>query len=152
MNSGYVAKAGSFSYDPTLGLQYYRVDIDGYTETGAGSLNMKVDNQEAESLVLSLGTQAAVVLKTGIGSVIANIYASYEHQFAPIHRTITTELVTQPDIPMHTQTSDRGYFKLGAGAQLLLSENLAAAINYETVIGLDDVSNNAIAGEIRYQF
>jgi len=118
------------------------------------SLNIKVNDQQAESFILSVGTQAAVELKTSFGLVIPNIHASYEYQFAPTHRTITTEVVTQPGIPMRTQTSepDRDYFKLSAGTQILFSQNFAGAINYEIMIGREDVSNNTIKGEIRYQF
>ncbi|MBD2432273.1 autotransporter outer membrane beta-barrel domain-containing protein [Fischerella muscicola CCMEE 5323] len=154
LNSGYIARSGNISYGPTLGLKYDRININGYTETGAGSLNIKVDDQQAESFIVSVGTQAAVELKTSFGSVIPNIHASYEYQFAPTHRTITTELVTQPGIPMRTQTSepDRDYFKLSAGTQILFSQNFAGTINYEIMIGREDVSNNTIKGEIRYQF
>jgi outer membrane lipase/esterase len=55
---------------------------------------------------------------------------------------------------MLTQTSesDRDYFKLSAGTQILFSKNFASAINYEIMIGREDFSNNAIKGEIRYQF
>ncbi|WP_235657176.1 autotransporter domain-containing protein, partial [Fischerella thermalis] len=81
---------------------------------------------------MSVGTQAAVELKTSFGSVIPNIHASYEYQFAPTHRTITTELVTQPGIPMRTQTneSDRDYFKLSAGTQILFSVLHKCGMNY----------------------
>ncbi|MFQ4142359.1 autotransporter domain-containing protein [Chlorogloeopsis sp. ULAP02] len=154
INSGYIAKSGSVSYGPTLSLKYDRVSIDSYTEKAAGSLNMKVDEQQAESFTLSIGAQIAVALKTGIGTVIPNIRASYEHQFAEDSRTITTELVTQPGIPMRAKTNepDRNYFKLAAGAQIILSENFTGAIDYETAIGLENVSDNTIRGEIRYQF
>ncbi|MBF2005152.1 MAG: autotransporter domain-containing protein [Chlorogloeopsis fritschii C42_A2020_084] len=154
LNGGYIARSGSVSYGPTLGLRYDRVSIDGYTEKEAGSLNMKVDEQQAESCILSVGAQVAVALKTGIGTVIPNIRASYEHQLAENRRTITTELVTQPGIPMRVKTndSDRDYFKLGAGAQVVFSENFAGAIDYETAIGLENFSDNTIKGEIRYQF
>jgi outer membrane lipase/esterase len=154
VNGGYVAKSGNIAYGPTLGLRYDRANIDGYTETGAGSLNMKVKDQAAESLVMSVGVQAAITLDTGAAKFIPNIRASYEHQFANDSREIITELVTQPGIPMRTRTSepDRDYLKLGAGTQMMFSKNFTAAIDYETVIGLRDVSDNRITGEIRYEF
>ncbi|MDM9382198.1 autotransporter domain-containing protein [Chlorogloeopsis sp. ULAP01] len=154
LNSGYIAKSGSVSYGPTVGLRYDRVSIDSYTEKEAGSLNMKVDDQQAESFILSIGTQAALVLRTGIGTVIPNVRASYEHQFAENSRNVTTELVTQPGIPMRAKTNepDRNYFKLATGAQIVFSENFTGAIDYETVIGLENVIDNTIRGEIRYQF
>ncbi|KOP26360.1 autotransporter [Hapalosiphon sp. MRB220] len=154
INSGYLAKSGNLYYGPTLGLKYDRININGYTETGAGSLNLKVDDQQAESFILSVGAQAAVKLNTSVGSIIPNIHASYEYQLASTQRTITTELVTQPGIPMRVQTNepDRDYFKVGAGTQIVFSQNFTGAIDYEVILGREDFSNNVIKGEIRYEF
>jgi outer membrane lipase/esterase len=154
LNSGYIAKSGNISYGPIIGLKYDRIYIDGYTEKGAGSLNMKVDGQQAESLVLNVGTQLYATLNTSIGSIIPHISASYEHQFANDSRTVVTELVTQPGIPRRTKTPeyDRNYFKIAAGTQFIFTKNLSGGIGWETTIGRDDINDNVIHGEIRYQF
>lgn len=51
-----------------------------------------------------------------------------------------------------TDEPDRDYVKLGAGAQVLFSDDLSGAIDYEAVIGYEDVNDQVIKGEIRYQF
>jgi outer membrane lipase/esterase len=55
---------------------------------------------------------------------------------------------------MRSQSSepDRDRIRLGAGVQMVFSKNLAGAIDYETVIGQSEFSENAVKGEIRYQF
>jgi outer membrane lipase/esterase len=154
VNSGYNFKSGNLSYGPTVGIRYDRINIDDYTEEGAGSLNMAVKDQKADSVVLSVGAQASYAFNTSIGTVIPNVRASYEHDFADEAREIETELVTQPGIPIRTTTdsSDRDYVKLGAGVQVQFSENFAGAIDYETVVGREDFTDHALRGEIRYQF
>jgi outer membrane lipase/esterase len=163
VNGGYVAKSQNISFGPTAGLRYNRINIDGYTEKGADSLNMRVNDQQADSLILSLGAQAAMTIDAGKDSkIIRNIRANYEHEFANDTRTITSELISQPGIPMRSQSSepDRDAeaaafgdrIRLGAGVQMVFSKNLAGAIDYETVIGQDKFSENAVKGEIRYQF
>ncbi|BAZ14532.1 hypothetical protein NIES4071_63760 [Calothrix sp. NIES-4071] len=155
VNSGYVAKSQNVAYGPTVGLRYNRVSIDGYTEKGADSLNMKVNDQQVDSFVMSVGAIASVTIDAGKDSkVIPNVRASYEHEFGNDSRTITSELVTQPGIPMRSQTlePDRDRFRLGAGVQVLFSRNVAGAIDYEAVIGQNDFSDNTVKGEIRYQF
>lgn len=155
VNSGYVAKSQNVAYGPTLGLRYNRVSIDGYTEKGADSLNMKVNDQQVDSFVMSVGAQAAITIDTGKDSkVIPNVRASYEHEFGNDSRTITSELVSQPGIPMRSQTlePDRDRFRLGAGVQVLFTRNVAAAIDYEAVIGQNNFSDNTVKGEVRYQF
>ncbi|MBE9191803.1 autotransporter domain-containing protein [Gloeocapsopsis crepidinum LEGE 06123] len=154
VNSGYVIRSGNFAYGPTIGLRYDRVNIDGYTENGADSLNIQVNDQKAESFVLSVGAQAAVALNTDVGTVIPALRASYERELADNNREIVTELVTQPGIPMRTTVGDRDrdYIKLGIGAQVVFSENAIGLIDYETVIGRENFNDQIVRGEIRYQF
>ncbi len=116
---------------------------------------MKVNDQQADSVVLSLGAQAAMTIDAGKDSkIIPNIRASYEHEFANDTRTIVSELVSQPGIPMRSQSDepDRDRIRLGAGIQMVFSQNFSGAIDYETVIGQNDFSDNTVKGEIRYQF
>jgi outer membrane lipase/esterase len=119
VNSGYVAKSANIAYGANIGLAYDRSNLNGYTEAGAGSLNLKVDGQQAESLILSLGVQSSATVKTDIGTFIPYIRGSYEYQLADTERTITTELLTQPDIPIRAKipASDRDYFKLNLGTR-----------------------------------
>lgn len=154
VNGGYNARSGNLSYGPTVGVRYDRVEIDDYTEEGAGSLNMAVQDQEAESVVLSAGVQAAYAFKAGNTTVTPNIRASYEHEFANDSREIVTELVTQPGIPMRTTTDDpdRDYVRLGAGVDVQFSQNFSGAIDYETVVGREDYTDHAVRAEVRYQF
>jgi outer membrane lipase/esterase len=41
---------------------------------------------------------------------------------------------------------------LGAGAQMQFSKNFSGALDYETILGRNDFSDNLIKGELRYQF
>ncbi len=86
--------------------------------------------------------------------MIPHVQSSYEHQFANDSREITTELLTQPGIPLRARTDrpERDYVKLGVGTQVVFSPKISGAIDYETIIGRDKVSDNVVKGEIRYQF
>ncbi len=153
-NTGYNIKSGNASFGPTVGVRYNRVDIDSYTEKDAGSLNMNVKDQKAESVVMSLGAEASYRIKAGDGAVIPYIRATYEHEFANDSREIVTEMASQPGIPMrvNTNNSDRDYLKLRAGAQIVVSENVSGTLDYQTILGRKDYSDQAVKAEIRYQF
>ncbi len=58
---------GGFALSPQLGLNYFRVTTDGFEESGAGDLNLKVDAQEHHSLdlVASLDAQRVFALEGG---------------------------------------------------------------------------------------
>ncbi|MEQ9482205.1 autotransporter domain-containing protein [Coleofasciculus sp. F4-SAH-05] len=154
VNGGYNVRAGNLSYGPTVGVRYDRVEINHYTEEGAGSLNMKVQDQEAESVVLSAGVQAAYGFNVGNTTVTPNFRARYEHQFANDSREIETELLTQPGIPIRATTDDpdRDYVRLGAGVDVQFSPNFSGAIDYETVVGREDYTDHGVRAQLRYQF
>lgn len=152
--TGYNLKAGNAAFGPTVGVRYSHANIDSYTEKDAGSLNMVVKDQKAESVVLSLGAEASYRIKAGDGAVIPYVRATYEHEFANDSREIITEMASQPGIPMrvNTENSDRDYVKLRAGVQAIVSENVSGTLDYQTIIGRKDYNDQAVKAEIRYQF
>jgi outer membrane lipase/esterase len=111
-------------------------------------------DQEAESVVLSLGAEASYRIKAGDGAVIPYVRATYEHEFANDSREIITEMASQPGIPMrvNTENSDRDYVKFRAGAQVVVSENVSGTLDYQAILGRKDYNDQAVKAEIRYQF
>ncbi|MBW4577065.1 MAG: autotransporter domain-containing protein [Aphanothece sp. CMT-3BRIN-NPC111] len=154
LRGGYNFTSGKFAVGPTAAIRYSRVNIDGYTEENAGSLNMVVHDQSAESLNFSLGAQASYAVTTDFGTVTPFVRASFEHEAANDSRQIVTELATQPGIPIKTTTPDpdRNFVRLGVGAQAQFSDNVAGQIGYETIIGQERVSDNLLNATVRYEF
>ena len=63
--TGYRFRAGPATFGPIAGIRYERVEIDGYTETGAQLLNLTVDEQTSEAVTGSIGAQGSVHLQVG---------------------------------------------------------------------------------------
>jgi fibronectin-binding autotransporter adhesin len=57
--TGYNFEAGGFVFGPVTSLQYTYLAVQGFTETGAGVLNLDVDPYNSSSLLYSLGGQVA---------------------------------------------------------------------------------------------
>ncbi len=53
---------------------------------------------------------------------------------------------------VNTAKPDRDYVKLGLGTQVQFSDNFSGAIDYETIIGRKDFSDQAVKAEVRFQF
>jgi outer membrane lipase/esterase len=79
---------------------------------------------------------------------------NYEHELANESRNITTELVNQPGLTWNTKinTGDRDYLRLKLGMQTKFVNNLSVSLGYETLLGKQNVSDNYINGQIRWQF
>jgi outer membrane autotransporter protein len=55
LESGCKLKDGNLEIIPLVALKYTYLYLDGYSETGAGALNLKVDSQDYHSLHLGAG-------------------------------------------------------------------------------------------------
>jgi len=105
-------------------------------------------------LIGNVGAYASYAFKTKSGSITPYLGINYEHEFANDSREILTELVSQPGIPMRTNTRepDRDFFRLSAGLQAQFSRNISGVLGYETILGRDKISDNYINAQIRFQF
>lgn len=59
LNLGYDFKVNNFTFGPIIGGQYAHATIAPFTETGAGSLNLRVDRQDVNSLRSMIGGHIA---------------------------------------------------------------------------------------------
>lgn len=57
--TGYHFYTQGFTLTPFASLQYTHLDLDGYTETGAGDINLKVNSQNYDFLESGLGVKLA---------------------------------------------------------------------------------------------
>ena len=63
-------------FTPLASVQFTRLDIDGYTETGAGGINLAVDDDEINFLQTGLGGRITFPTRTAGGTrVIPEIRA-----------------------------------------------------------------------------
>lgn len=58
LEGGWTEDHDGISFGPIATVDYYRVDLDGFTETGAGSANLTVAGSEDDVFAASLGVQA----------------------------------------------------------------------------------------------
>lgn len=115
---------------------------------------MNVADQSTDSLIANIGIQMAYNIRSKFGTFSPYFGINYEHEFANDPRTITTEFVNQPGFNWQTKTNeiDRDYLRLNLGVQTKFVNNLSVGIGYETLLGKDNVSDNYINGQIRWQF
>jgi outer membrane lipase/esterase len=63
-----------------MSLQYIKLGIDGYTESGAGALNLDVDSQHTESLQGNIGGKVSYSWQAEKARVLPYIRASYGYE------------------------------------------------------------------------
>lgn len=164
--SGYDGRYQQWSYSPYVRLDYRKLDIDGYTETGAGGLSLKVESQDVSSLIFALGGQIAYSISTPFGVVVPRFRAEYNHEFdddsvllraqyfAPIDPSndLTATGLTNPVFEARTGEPDRDFAVIGGGISAVFQRNVQAFIDFESVVGRSKVSNNILTTGVRVDF
>ena len=79
--AGYRFYWNCFELTPLGTLLYSHVDMDGYTEDGASSLNYHIENQQYDYLQSGLGLKLAYVYKTDCGIFLPEVHGMWLHDF-----------------------------------------------------------------------
>ena len=149
---------GSYSFDlqnivlrPMISFQLVHMYYDGYTETGAGALNLVVRDRDETSILGSLGVRAVKAFQVADNnSLVFEFRARWAHEFNNDSRFINTGFAGD--------TSATGNFTVnggdpvsdrlitGAGLTFLYWENMNGYLNYDVSIGNDALDHCFSAG------
>ncbi len=156
VGSGYKYSQGPWTMTPYARLDYIRLSIDAYDESGSSSLDIRVDSQELTSLQSALGAQFAYTISTATGVVIPQISLEWNHEFRNKQRTVTARYVNDPfglsNFFIPTNDPDRNFFTLGVGVSAVFKQGFSAFLTYERVLGLSLVTANSVVGGVRKEF
>jgi len=121
----YTEGGTTFSFDelrlqPFLGLQYMYLDQRGYSESGAGSLDMTTGHQIVNSVRNSLGARLLYETTWGNTLVVPSLSARYQHEWGNGTQLISSSFSGAPTAQFATSGNhtgrDFGLFTLGATA------------------------------------
>jgi autotransporter-associated beta strand protein len=88
---------GGFILQPTAAVDYTRLDQDGYTENGAGSLNLAVEDNDLDSLVLGVGMRVHGTWKVDDNLwIVPELHGRWLHEFLDTDRLTEARLVSAP--------------------------------------------------------
>jgi len=133
---------------PLASLQYTYVDIDGYTETGAGGANLTVNPDAMSTVDAAVGGQIAYAypLRNG-GSLVPSAHAKYVYRMGDTALD-TTSRFTGGGAAFSTGgvKADRSSVNLGAGLLLTTVGGTDLSLNYDA-----DIRSNLIghSGQVK---
>ncbi|MCE0496397.1 MAG: autotransporter domain-containing protein, partial [Methylacidiphilales bacterium] len=138
---------------PTAGLTYTHLDIDSFTESGAGPADLSVNSQNLDSLRSQLG--AHVVYQARAGSLLfqPNFIALWQHEYLN-NPGITSQLNIPGTSPFTIQTANSGNDSalLGAGLTVTLDNSMVFYVNYLADVGSSDFWAQSIVGGFKASF
>jgi uncharacterized protein with beta-barrel porin domain len=139
LTTGYHFFAQGFTITPLASLQYTHLNLGGYTETGAGDVNLKVKSQSYDFLESGLGVKVAHAFGYRDGTYVPEVHFKWLRElYNPTLKN--TAAFTAAGSPAFTipglKTSD-DTFNVGAGLTLLSCACTARTWALEAVYDYD---------------
>jgi outer membrane lipase/esterase len=159
VGGGYEIAEGQTTYGPYLRVNYLTAKIDGYTEQGHASMNLRVRDQNFNSLTTALGGGASYAMSKGFGVLVPQIRAEWIHEFKNDERLLAATFVNDPRANLdghtlfaQTEGPDRDYFTVLFGLSTVLRGGLQGFVSYERIFELKNITSNIFNGGVRYEF
>jgi outer membrane autotransporter protein len=152
VEGGYTVKRGGFVLTPLMSLQAMRLDLENYTETEAGSLNLKMNRQSYNLFQTGLGAKAAYPLLINQMRIIPELHAKWLYDFAgDPQQSVST--FTGGGASFSTRGIDpaKSSGSIGARLMIMTSPDWSVALNYELEMKSDFYSHNGWIN-LRYEF
>ena len=166
ISGGYDVRLGAWTVGPYARLNYLDATIDGYEESlntdnmnnGYG-LGVKVEDQDLESLTSTLGLQLTYATTMGWGVLTPYLRLDWTHEYQNDSQTIQASFINDYHaddekimIAIPTNDPDEDYFNFGIGFAATLPHGIMAFFDYETIIGLNEITSHLFSGGIRLEF
>ena len=158
VNLGYELSYQGFAITPTAKVNYLNADFDGFTESGASGLNLRVDDFDLESLRGHLGIEATYPISTDQGVLLPGVRVEYVHEFEDDNEG--AQVVFDNALPataravynITTEGVDEDYGIVGASLTSVGEGGLSAFLEYSTVVALEDFDVHQFNVGIRWEF
>jgi outer membrane autotransporter protein len=149
IDGGYdFVNVGSTGFDitPLASLQYSHLHLDGYTETGAGDVNLVVGKQDYDFLQSGLGFKVAYPIQQDNGKWVPEFHAKWLYDFIGDEQQ-TTSTFTGGGASFETVglEPEQSSWNLGGSVTFYSKGNMSVALNYDAEVKSDFVGHSGSA-------
>jgi outer membrane autotransporter protein len=134
-------------------LQYTRIDIDGFTETGSLA-PLELPDQDEDSFRTTAGIRASYDIRFGsCGIVRPEVRVAWQHEFNDRAYPVDAGFIDCPDtFTVHGPSIGRDAALVGAGLSVQWNSRVSTYVYYDGVLGRANYDNNAVSGGLRVSF
>ena len=152
VDGGYTFKLKKLRLTPITSLQYTRLHLKEYTETGAGALNLNVRSQDYDMLQSGLGLKLERPFKIKSGTIVSEARFKWLYDFIG-DRQETTATFSGGGGSFATEGFDpaRNSFDIGTKLSLITEGGWSFEVNYDFQYKEDFRAHAGWAGS-RYRF
>ena len=155
LDAGYDWNAKGFTFGPLASLQYTYAGVAPFTESGADSLDLRVQQQNANSLRTNLGGRIAYTWNlTDKIAIIPEVRAFWQHEFLQNSTDIGASLDggNGPGFDYATTVPDRDSIFAAAGVSAVFNKNFSGYIYYNSNFARSDYMSQMISTGFNWKF
>ncbi len=141
---------GSLLVQPVASLSYTHISQDSYTESGAASLNLRVDNEDVDSLVSGLGARLYGRFDMGEGVwMTPELRVRWTHEFGDDDRRVHARLdgaTAGGDFVVESAEISSDSVLVGVAWTVTTRDRLQVFAEYDAVLNEDLIEHSFSAG------
>lgn len=152
MEGGYNFQRSGFKITPLASLQYMRINISDYAESGAGALNLASDSQQYNVLQSGLGAKIAYPITRKDTQIIPELHARWLYDFIGDPQLTTSQFIgSGASFVTKGLEPPKSSYNIGAKLNILTEYGVTFSVNYdfETKDGFHSHSGYV---NVRYEF
>jgi uncharacterized protein YhjY with autotransporter beta-barrel domain len=157
LSGGYDFLIGGLTLSPNLGLFYIDATIDGFTEAGAGGLNLLYDEQSFQSFTGNLGLRATYAWNLSWGVLLPHVRVDYVREFKNdadvfgVRFAADPNAASTPPILVETDNPDESYWRLATGFSAQFVHGVSAYVEYQRLESFEFISFQDVSFGLRMQ-
>ena len=156
LGAGYewqLAKAVSTQF--LANVRYNSASIDGYKESDASGVNLKINDLDFETLTSKLGLQLSVPFSLSWGVLVPQVNAYWLHEFKTDGEKVQASFLADPFNTQFAFTSDdldEDYYNASVGVALTMPRGFNMFVQYETYLDYDNYEKSVVSLGARMEF
>ncbi|HEY5759911.1 MAG TPA: autotransporter outer membrane beta-barrel domain-containing protein, partial [Steroidobacter sp.] len=157
LSSGYDFLLGGFTLSPNLGFFYIDATIDGFTEQGAGGLNLIYDEQTFQSFTGNLGFRVTYAWNLSWGVLLPHLRVDYVREFKTdadvfgVRFAADPNATSAPPILVETDNPDESYWRLATGLSAQFIHGVSGYVEYQRLESFEFISFQDVSMGLRFQ-
>lgn len=157
LSGGYDFLLGGLTISPNLGFFYVDTTIDGFTEAGAGGLNLIYDEQKFESLTGNLGLRLTYAWNLSWGVLLPHLRVDYVREFEDdvdvfgVRFAADPNAASTPPILVATDNPDQSYWRVATGFSAQFKYGLSGYIEYQRLESFELINFQDVSIGLRMQ-
>ena len=146
----------ALSIFPFVRFDYLQNKVDGYGESGNGGLPMIIGKQSTEQLTLGAGVQSTYAFNKNWGVLVPSLKLTFLSEVSSGFDPVTSRFAYDPDpdniFTLKNDGEDKSFAQIGFGSSFIFKAGVSGFLQYQQLVGYNNLSAYQIQGGIRYEF